>query len=84
MYLKKRKCEKSTCILACLCMLFVLTDAGTGSEDLTALCVVNVDSEGRALLLNNMQTCTLSKQIQDLDRGSKKVTTFARGQDKQH
>lgn len=65
-------------------MLFVLTGTGTGSEDLTGLCVVNVDSEGRALLLSKTQTWTLGTWIQDVGRGGKKVMTVAREQDKQH
>lgn len=56
---------ESTCILhiGLLWMLFVLTGTGTGSEDLTGLWVVNVDSEGRALLLSSTQTCTLGTRI---------------------
>lgn len=79
---KKRKSGKSTCLLPCLWMLFVLT--GTGSEDLTALCVVNDDGGGRALPLDTVQTCTLGKRLQDLSRGTKKVPTVAHERDKQH
>jgi len=65
-------------------MLFVLSGNDFGNEDLAVLHVVNVASEGRALLLNNTQTCTLGKQIRSLDGGSKAVTAIAHEQEKQH